>query len=187
MTGSCSRGSTASRASAPAACSTTRSLSGSGASQRVAGQTALSLDLRGAQVALSDARAFSREPWLGAVHGGADRLTRVPGGGASVDFLDALNPTISGDSIYWLLARSGEHHVAELHRYNRATRRDERVAALDRRRRLGLRLRRGHGLLRDPRDPDRAGLPRAEGLPDGDPPRRRPDVRAGAADQDALS
>jgi hypothetical protein len=33
----------------------------------------------------------------------------VPGGGASVGFLDALNPTAHGDSIYWLLARSGDH------------------------------------------------------------------------------
>jgi hypothetical protein len=53
----------------------------------------------------------------------------VPGGGASADYLDAMNPTASGSSVYWLLVRSGEHNVTELHRYNRTAERDERVAA----------------------------------------------------------
>jgi hypothetical protein len=105
-----------------------RSLSGAGASKRLADQTGLSLDLHGTEVALSDSREWSNEPWLASTSGRASRLTRVPGGGASVDFLDALNPTVHGSYVYWLLARSGDHNVTELHRYNRAAKRDERVA-----------------------------------------------------------
>ena len=52
----------------------------------------------------------------------------MPGGGASPDFFDTLNPTFSGNAIYWMLSREGEHNVSEIHRYNRAKNQDERVA-----------------------------------------------------------
>jgi hypothetical protein len=100
---------------------------GSGPSKLLARKQALSLDTRNSRFAFSGSRQWSHEPWLGtqtALH----RLTRVPGGGASPDFLDALNPTFSGNSIYWLLARQGDHDFGEIHRFNRAEERDERVA-----------------------------------------------------------
>jgi hypothetical protein len=80
---------------------------------------ALSLDSRGARFAFSGSRKWSHEPWLG-----TKRLTHVPGGGASPDFLDALNPTLSGGAVYWLLSRQGDHNFGEIHRYDG---RDERV------------------------------------------------------------
>jgi hypothetical protein len=97
---------------------------GSGRPERLTRREALSLDTRGSRYAFSGSRQWSHEPWLGTT-----RLTHVPGGGASPDFLDALNPTFSGNSIYWLLSRQGEHNFGEIHRYNRAERRDERVKA----------------------------------------------------------
>jgi hypothetical protein len=108
----------------------TRPLNGGGASRRVADQLALSVDLRGTRVAFSDSREFSNEPWLGSTSGGASRLTTVPGGGAAVDFLDALNPTSYGGSVYWLLVRSGDHSGTVIHRYNRTAKRDEQVATV---------------------------------------------------------
>jgi hypothetical protein len=98
-------------------------------SHRLARQRAASVDLRGTRAAFSDVREWSREPWLawtgsGTVH----RLTRVPGSGAAVDYLEALNPTSWGSSVYWLLVRAGEGDVSVLHRYNRSRHRDERVA-----------------------------------------------------------
>lgn len=95
---------------------------GSGPTERLTRREALSVDTRGSRYAYSGSRQWSHEPWLGTT-----RLTHVPGGGASPDFLDALNPTFSGNSIYWLLSRQGEHNFGELHRYNRAEQRDERV------------------------------------------------------------
>jgi hypothetical protein len=100
-----------------------RSINGSAPSKRVARKVALSVDTRGSRYAFSGSREWSHEPWLG-----TSLLTHVPGGGASPDFFDALNPTFSGNSIYWLLARQGEHNVGEIHRFNRAKNRDERVA-----------------------------------------------------------
>jgi hypothetical protein len=95
---------------------------GSGRSERLTRKEALSVDTRGSRFAFSGSRKWSHEPWLGTT-----RLTHVPGGGASPDFLDALNPTFSGNSIYWLLSRQGDNNFGEIHRYNRAERRDERV------------------------------------------------------------
>ena len=90
---------------------------GSGRPKRLVRKQALSLDSRGSRFAFSGSRKWSHEPWLGTT-----RLTHVPGGGASPDFLDALNPTFSGNSIYWLLSRQGDHNFGEIHRYNRAER-----------------------------------------------------------------
>ena len=88
---------------------------GSGPPEAAHAQGALSVDTRGSRFAFSGSRKWSHEPWLGST-----RLTHVPGGGASPDFLDALNPTFSGNSIYWLLSRQGDHNFGEIHRYNRA-------------------------------------------------------------------
>jgi hypothetical protein len=100
------------------------------ASERVATQRAYSVDIRGTRVPFSDVREWSREPWLAsASHAGASRLTLVPGSGAAVDFLDAMNPTAYGSSIYWLLVRDGESDVSIVHRYNRGLHRDEQVQA----------------------------------------------------------
>jgi hypothetical protein len=99
-------------------------------SHRLAKQRAASVDLRGTRAALSDVREWSREPWLAwTSNGEVSRLTRVPGSGAAVDYLSAMNPTSWGSSVYWLLVRSGERDVSVLHRYNRTKHRDERVAA----------------------------------------------------------
>jgi hypothetical protein len=99
-----------------------RSLNGSFAPKQLMKKVVLSVDARNSRFAFSGSREWSHEPWLG-----TSLLTHVPGGGASPDFFDALNPTISGTSIYWLLARQGEHNVGEIHRFNRAKNRDERV------------------------------------------------------------
>ncbi len=97
-------------------------------SKRLAHQRAYTVDLRGTRVPFADVREFSREPWMArAPRGEAARLTRVPGGGAAADFLEAVNPTAYGSSIYWLFVRSGDADVSVLHRYNRTTDRDERV------------------------------------------------------------
>jgi hypothetical protein len=98
------------------------------ASARVSTQRAYSVDIRGTRIPFSDVREWSREPWLAsASHAGASRLTLVPGSGAAVDFLDAMNPTAYGSSIYWLLTRDGDSQVSVVHRYNRTLRRDEQV------------------------------------------------------------
>jgi hypothetical protein len=98
------------------------------ASRRIVMQRAYSVDIRGTRVPFADVREWSREPWLAsAAHAGASRLTLVPGSGAAVDFLAALNPTAYGSSIYWMLVRDGESNVSVLHRYNRSLRRDEQV------------------------------------------------------------
>ena len=99
-------------------------------SQRLANQRAYTVDVRGTRVAFADVREWSREPWMAHTsRDDVDRLTRVPGSGAAVDFLQAINPTAYGSSIYWLFVRSGESNVSVLHRYNRTKDRDERVAA----------------------------------------------------------
>jgi hypothetical protein len=103
-----------------------RSITGDAASKKLASKVVLSVDTRNSRTAFSGSREWSHEPWL-ATQTGLTRLTKVPGGGASPDFFDTLNPTFSGNSIYWLLARQGEHDVGEIHRYNRALNRDERV------------------------------------------------------------
>jgi hypothetical protein len=99
-------------------------------SKRLATQRAYTVDVRGTRVPFADVREWSREPWLAHTsRRGVDRLTRVPGSGAAVDFLHAMNPTAYGSSIYWLFVRSGESNMSVLHRYNRTKHRDERVAA----------------------------------------------------------
>ena len=91
---------------------------------------ALSLDSRNSRFTFSGSREWSHEPWLGTPdrahppHPRAGRR-RLP------DFFDTVNPTFSGNAIYWLLSREGEHNVSEIHRYNRALNRDERVATAD--------------------------------------------------------
>jgi hypothetical protein len=94
---------------------------------RIAKKEALSLDARNSRYVFSGSREWSHEPWLG-TRTALTRLTHVPGGGASPDFFDALNPSFSGNAIYWMLSRQGEHNVSEIHRYNRKLDRDERVA-----------------------------------------------------------
>jgi hypothetical protein len=97
-------------------------------SERIGVQRAYTVDVRGTRVPFADVREWSREPWLAwTSHDDVSRLTRVPGSGAAVDFLDAMNPTAYGNSIYWLLVRDGESNVSVLHRYNRSRHRDERV------------------------------------------------------------
>jgi hypothetical protein len=97
-------------------------------SERIAEELATSVDIRGTRIPFSDVREWSREPWLAsASRAGASRLTLVPGSGAAVDFLDAMNPTAYGSSIYWLLVRDGDHTESVLHRYNRTLHRDEQV------------------------------------------------------------
>ncbi|HEX6023010.1 MAG TPA: hypothetical protein VFZ00_13505 [Solirubrobacter sp.] len=97
-------------------------------SVRLANQRAHSIDVRGTRVPFASVREWSREPWLAWTNDqGASRLTRVPGSGAAVDFLEGMNPTAYGSSIYWLYVRSGERHASEVHRYNRSLKRDERV------------------------------------------------------------
>jgi hypothetical protein len=98
-----------------------------GTTKRVAKKEALSLDSRNSRFVFSGSREWSHEPWLG-TQTALKRLTAVPGGGASPDFFDALNPTLSGNAVYWMLSRQGEHNVSEIHRFNRALDRDERVA-----------------------------------------------------------
>ena len=98
-----------------------------GQAVRVAKKEALSLDSRNSRFTFSGSREWSHEPWL-ASQTALTRLTRVPGGGASPDFFDTLNPTFSGNAIYWMLSREGEHNASEFHRYNRKLNRDERVA-----------------------------------------------------------
>lgn len=99
-------------------------------SKRIATQRAHTVDVRGTRVPFADVREWSREPWLAwTSHDDVSRLTRVPGSGAAVDFLDAMNPTAYGNSIYWLLVRDGESNVSVLHRYNRSRHRDEQVEA----------------------------------------------------------
>lgn len=101
-----------------------------GPSRRLANERAASVDLRGTRAAFSNVHEWSREPWL-AWTGSRDvsRLTRVPGSGAAAEALAAINPTSWDNSIYWLLTRSGDRDVSELHRYNRSTKHDERVPA----------------------------------------------------------
>jgi hypothetical protein len=103
-----------------------RTLRPGGKTRVLTPQRALSVDAHGAEVAFSASRRWSNQPWL-ADFASANLLARVPGGGASSDFLDALNPTVSGNAVYWLLARQGDHDFGEIHRYNRAEQRDERV------------------------------------------------------------
>jgi hypothetical protein len=98
-----------------------------GKTVRVAKREALSLDSRNSRFAFSGSRTWSHEPWL-ATQTSLTRLTKVPGGGASPAFLDTLNPTFSGNSIYWMLSREGEQSFSEIHRFNRRLNRDERVA-----------------------------------------------------------
>jgi hypothetical protein len=98
-----------------------------GTTKRLASKEALSLASRNSRFTFSGSREWSHEPWLG-TQTALTRLTHVPGGGASPDFFDTVNPTFSGNAIYWLLSREGEHNVSEIHRYNRALNRDERVA-----------------------------------------------------------
>lgn len=100
-----------------------RSLNGSFAPKKLMKKVVLSVDARNSRFTFSGSREWSHEPWLG-----TSLLTKVPGGGASPDFFDTLNPTFAGNSIYWLLARQGQHNVGEIHRFNRARNRDERVA-----------------------------------------------------------
>ena len=108
------------RSAATGSCSRARAAiyerRGSGRPKLLVRKEALSLDTRGSRFAFSGSRKWSHEPWLGTT-----RLTHVPGGGASPDFLDALNPTFSGNSIYWLLSRQGDNNFGEIHRYNRAS------------------------------------------------------------------
>jgi hypothetical protein len=98
-----------------------------GVTKRVARQQALSLDSRNSRLTFSGSREWSHEPWL-ATQTSLRRLTHVPGGGASPAFLDTLNPTFSGNAIYWMLSRVGEKPYSEIHRFNRRLNRDERVA-----------------------------------------------------------
>ena len=106
-----------------------RPLEGGGSSKRISALTALSVDLRGTRVPFSRSLEWSNEPWLASTAGASSqRLARVPGGGAAVDFLTDVNPTAYGSSIYWLLTSDGDHSYSEFHRYNRTKRRDERVA-----------------------------------------------------------
>ena len=98
-----------------------------GQAVRVAKKEALSLDSRNSRFTFSGSRTWSHEPWL-ATQTSLTRLTHVPGGGASPAFFDTLNPTFSGNAIYWMLSREGEHNASEFHRYNRKLNRDERVA-----------------------------------------------------------
>jgi hypothetical protein len=97
-----------------------------GTSDRVTGKEAFSLDARNSRFAFTGTRQWSHEPWL-ATQTSLTRLTHVPGGGASPAFLDALNPTFAGTSIYWMLTREGEKPYSEIHRFNRKLDRDERV------------------------------------------------------------
>ena len=107
-----------------------RPLVGGGRSRRVSALTALSLDVRGTRVPFSRSLEWSNEPWLASTTGApSQRLARVPGSGAAVDFLTDLNPTAYGSSIYWLLTSSGDDNYSEFHRFNRTGKRDERVAA----------------------------------------------------------
>jgi hypothetical protein len=107
-----------------------RPLHGGGKSRRVSALTALSLDLRGTRVPFSRSLEWSNEPWLAWTSGASSqRLARVPGSGAAVDFLTDLNPTAYGSSVYWMLTSSGDDNYSEFHRYNRSRKRDERVAA----------------------------------------------------------
>ena len=97
-------------------------------SKRIANHYALAVDVRGTRVPFTDSLEFSNEPWLASTHGGhTTRLARVPGGGASVDFLDAINPTAYGSSIYWMRSSGGDDNVSQIHRYNRTLERDERI------------------------------------------------------------
>jgi hypothetical protein len=107
-----------------------RPLRGGGRSRRMSALTARSLDLRGTRAPFSRSLEWSNEPWLAWTTGASSqRLARVPGSGAAVDFLTDLNPTAYGSSIYWMLTSSGDDNYSELHRYNRSRKRDERVAA----------------------------------------------------------
>jgi hypothetical protein len=98
-----------------------------GRTTRVATKEAFSLDAHNSRFAFSGSREWSHEPWL-ATQTSLTRLTHVPGGGASPAFLDTLNPTFSGNAIYWMLSREGEKPYSEIHRFNRRLDRDERVA-----------------------------------------------------------
>jgi hypothetical protein len=93
---------------------------------RIASKEAFSLDARNSRIAFTGTREWSHEPWL-ATQTSLQRLTHVPGGGASPAFFDALNPTFSGNAIYWMLSREGEKPYSEIHRFNRKLDRDERV------------------------------------------------------------
>jgi hypothetical protein len=104
-----------------------RSLTKPGASKRVSARLARSLDLRGTRIPYVHPLEWSNEPWLLSLDGHAQRLKRVPGSGAAVDFDDTLGPTAYGASTYWLLAVSGDDEYSEIHRFNRTTDRDERV------------------------------------------------------------
>jgi hypothetical protein len=97
-----------------------------GDTKRVAFKEALSLDSHNSRFTFSGSREWSHEPWL-ATQTSLRRLTAVPGGGASPAFLDTLNPTFSGNAIYWMLSRVGEKPYSEIHRYNRKLDRDERA------------------------------------------------------------
>ena len=77
-----------------------------GSTKRVAKKEALSLDSHNSRFTFSGSREWSHEPWL-ATQTSLKLLTKVPGGGASPDFFDTLNPTFSGNAIYWMLSRVG--------------------------------------------------------------------------------
>jgi hypothetical protein len=98
-----------------------------GRTTRVTGKEAFSLDAHNSRFAFSGSREWSHEPWL-ATQTSLTRLTHVPGGGASPAFLDTLNPTFSGNAIYWMLSREGSKPYSEIHRFNRKLNRDERAA-----------------------------------------------------------
>ncbi len=96
-------------------------------SERIATQRAHRGRSRHARAVFRCPRIESRA-WLAwTSHDDVFRLTRVPGSGAAADFLDAMNPSPYGNSIYWLLVRDGETNLSVLQRYNRSRHRDERV------------------------------------------------------------
>jgi hypothetical protein len=104
-----------------------RPLSGGGSSVRIAHHDANQVDVRGNRVPFTLSLEWSNEPWLGSLDGVSHRIRQVPGSGAAVDFLTAVDPTAYGRDVWWMYTSSGDHDWTELHRYD--GRRDVRVGA----------------------------------------------------------
>ena len=78
-----------------------------GVTKRVANKEALSLDSRNSRFTFSGSREWSHEPWL-ATQTALEPPHPRAGRRRLAGFLDTLNPTFSGNAIYWMLCRVGE-------------------------------------------------------------------------------
>jgi hypothetical protein len=128
-----------------------RSLTGGGASVRIARHDALSVDVRANRVPFSLSLEWSNEPWLGSLDGISHRIRQVPGSGAATSDLTDVNPTAYGSSVWWLYTSAGDESWSELHRFD--GRADRRVGARMPGTASGFAFDRGNAYFAMPADP----------------------------------